>query len=155
MPRTPDRRPGPLEELEEFRLLTPAGSVPSVIGGMVYDPGIGSFVFRDATGDFDPRTGGGGLTPVSHATLDQLVHDIAESSYFEVSRSAGRVSGVAYYTDATKTTPIRDVTVTRTAGLVSSIVVRQYDGAGSVAETLTGAITRSFGRVTSIVWVLT
>jgi hypothetical protein len=155
MPRTPDRRPGPLEELEEFRLLTPSGSVPTVNGGMVYDPGTGAFVFRDATGDFDPRTGGGGLTPASHKALDQLVHDIAESSYFEVSRSGGRVSGVAYWTDATKTTPIRDVAITRTAGLVSSIVVRQYDGAGSVAETLTGTITRSSGQVTSIGWVLT
>jgi hypothetical protein len=121
---------------------------------MVYDPALGSFQFQDATGVFDPRTGGGGLTPASHKVLDQLVHNIAETSYFEVSRTSGQVSGVTYWTDATKTIKVRETSITRTAGLVSQVVIKQYDSLGSLAETLTGAITRSSGQVSSISWTL-
>jgi hypothetical protein len=155
MPRTPDRKPGPLQEYQEFQLKTPAGSVPSLDGGIVYDPTLGSFQFQDATGVFDPRTGGGGLTPASHKVLDQLVHNIAETSYLEITRTNGQVTDVVYWTDASKTTKVRETNITRASGLVSQVVIKQYDGTGTLAETLTGSITRANGQISSIGWTLT
>jgi hypothetical protein len=155
MPQTPDRKPGPLQELEEIQLLTPAGSAPSVSGGMVYDPGIGSFQFRDATGTFDPRSGGAGLTPTSHRFLDQLVHALAEDCYMEVTRTSGQISSVTYWEDATKAKKVRETTLTRSGGQVSQIVVVQYDSAGSAVETMTGTVARVSGQVSTITWALT
>lgn len=155
MPRTPDRKPGPLEELEEIQLLTPAGSAPTVTGGMVYDPGIGSFQFRDATGTFDPRTGGTGITPASHRLLDQLVHLLAEDCYMEITRTSGQVSAVTYWETSAKLKKVRETTLTRSSGQVSQIVVTQYDSAGSAVETMTGTVARTSGQVATIEWVLT
>jgi len=108
----------------------------------------------DVTISFGSSTGG--ITPGNHRTLDQLVHEIAEDSYCEIERSGGRVSSVISYTDSGKSIKIRSVDYARTAGRVSSIVVKQYDSGGSiiVGETLTGTITRTGGRVSSIDWVL-
>ena len=98
----------------------------------------------------------GGITSSQHRTLDQLVHEIAEDSYCEIERTAGRVSSVVYYTDSGKGTKIRSIEYIRTAGRISGVVVKQYDSGGNVitGETLTGTITRSGGRVSSIDWVL-
>ena len=60
MPITPDRRPGPLEEDEEFRLIAnPVG--PTQPGAMNYDGT--SFVMQDTLGNFNPRSGGAFPTP--------------------------------------------------------------------------------------------
>lgn len=95
------------------------------------------------------------LTRPAHDPLDTLVHDVAETSYFEVTRSGGQVTDVAYWTDSGKTTKIRDTSITRTGGQVSQIVINHYDATGTVCETLTGTITRTSGQVSSISWVLT
>ena len=105
--------------------------------------------------DLDSAISGGGLTPASHRDLDQLVHLIAETSYLEVTRTAGRVSDVIYWTDNTKTTKVRETNVTRTSGQVSSVVIKQYDAVGVLAETLTGTVNRTGGQVDDIDWVLT
>ena len=65
MPATPDRKPGPLEEDEEIRFVANAVS-PTQVGAMNYDGS--SFQMRDATGVFDPRSGGG-------VDLDDVVLD--------------------------------------------------------------------------------
>ena len=98
---------------------------------------------------------GGGLTPATHRALDQLVHSVAETSFMEILRTSGLVSDVIYWTDNTKVQKIRETVITRTSNQVSQIVVRQYDSAGVVAETLTGTFTRVAGQVSSVDWVLT
>lgn len=97
---------------------------------------------------------GSGLTPASHEALDTLVHDLAESCYFEVTRASGRVSDLTWYTDSGKGTKVREVNLTRTSGKISQIVVKQYDGTGTIitGQTLTGTVARTGGRVDSITW---
>lgn len=152
MPRTPDRRPGPLEELEEIQLLTPSGSVPTVDGGMVYDPGTGSFQFKDSAGVFNPRSGGSGITEGQHKLIDQLVHNIAETNFQEIIRTSGQVTDIIHWTNSSKTQKIRETNLTRTSGQISQIVVKQYDGTGTLVETITGAVTRASGQIASIQW---
>ena len=103
----------------------------------------------------DLLAGSGGLTPGSHRALDQLVHEIAEDSFLEVTRDAGKVETITYWTNAGKTIKIRDVVITRDSGKVSQTVETQYDAAGSAitGETLTTTITRSAGKVVSMTMV--
>jgi len=100
--------------------------------------------------------GGGGLTPVTHRSLDQLVHEISEDAYLEITRSAGKTSAITYWTDSGKTIKIRDTVITRDiGGKVSQTVITQYDAAGAAitGETLTTTITRSGGKVASMTMV--
>lgn len=122
-------------------------------GGVWYNSTAGEVRVRQ--GGFTVPIGGSGITPAQHQALDQLVHGVAETSYLEVTRTNGRVSDVTYWTDSGKTTKIRETNITRTAGQVSSVVVKQYDASGVLAETLTGTVTRTGGQVASIDWVLT
>lgn len=110
---------------------------------------------RVRQGGFTVPIGGSGITVAQHLALDQLVHLIAETSYLELVRSGGRVTDVIYWTDNTKTTKIRETNITRTSGQVSSVVVKQYDGTGTLAQTLTGTVNRTGGQVDDIDWVLT
>lgn len=105
----------------------------------------------DGSGEFDPRSGSG-ITEPEHEALDTLVHDIAEDCSTEITRVSGRVSVVTVWTDSSKTTRIRETTITRTAGRVSQVVTVQYDVAGAVitGQTLTETITRTGGRVSSV-----
>lgn len=95
------------------------------------------------------------ITPPLHRALDQLVHNVAETSFMQVVRSGGQVTEVVYWTDSGMTTRIRDTSITRSGGQVSTIVERQYNASGSVVQTLTGTVTRSSGQVSDIDWVLT
>lgn len=98
--------------------------------------------------------GGGGLTPSLHRLLDQLVHNIAETSYVEVIRSGGNVTDIITWASSAKLLKIRECNITRTSGKVSQVVIKQYDGSGIVVETLTKIIARTGGSVTSIDVVL-
>lgn len=93
------------------------------------------------------------LTRPIHMALDQLTHNISETSYMEVTRSGGQVTNVTYWTDSGKTTKIRETAISRTGGLVNQVVMTQYDSMGVASEVLTGTITRSGGQVQSIAWV--
>lgn len=149
MPRTPDRFPG--EREEEGILLEPSAVVPTTNGEFRYVTGVG---FRFYEEGVETGLSGSGITANQHLDLDQLVHDIAETSYLEVTRSGGQVTDVIIYTDSGKTTKIREVNITRTLGQVSQVVTKQYDGGGSLVQTLTQTITRSGGQVASIDAVL-
>ena len=101
-------------------------------------------------------TTGTGLSPGTHEVLDTLVHNVAESCYFEVTRAGGgRISDLTWWTDSGKTVKVREVNITRTSNQISQIVVKQYDGAGTIitGQTLTGTVARTGGRVDSITWV--
>jgi len=121
----------------------------------------GDMLFRDvANPAFVTLTellaGEGGLTPVTHRPLDQLVHEIAEDAYLEITRVTGKTSAITYWTDSGKTIKIRDTVITRDGGgKVSQTVVTQYDAAGApiTGETLTTTITRSGGKVESMLMV--
>lgn len=93
------------------------------------------------------------LTRPIHMVIDQLAHNIAETSYMEVTRTSGQVTNVTYWTNSGKTTKIRETAISRSGGQVSTIVTTQYDSMGVVQEVLTGTITRSSGQVASIDWV--
>lgn len=95
------------------------------------------------------------LGPANHLAVDQLVHNIAETSFFQVSRSGGFVTTVTYWTDSGMSTKVRETTLSRTGSQVSGIVDVQYDSTGSAVQTLTGTVTRSSGQIVSIDWVLT
>jgi hypothetical protein len=99
--------------------------------------------------------GGSGLTPGSHRALDQLVHELAEDAYTEITRTAGQVTNVTTWTDSGKTVKIRESQITRTAGQVSQTVDIQYDAVGTEVERMTRTYNRTSGQVTSIDEVLT
>ena len=92
----------------------------------------------------------GGLTPTQHEYLDTLTHEVVENSFVDLTRVAGQVTQVTVWTSPAKLLKIRDTVITRTAGQVSQVVERQYDGSGALLYTLTHSITRSSGTVTSV-----
>lgn len=111
------------------------------------------FQVEDAQFGSEAEVAGGGITSGTHRTLDQLVHDVAETNYLEVTRTAGRVSAITLWTNSGKTEKIREILITRTNGATSQVVTKQY-AAGVLSETLTESVTRFGGRVASIAAVL-
>jgi len=93
--------------------------------------------------------GGGGLTPEAHRILDQLVHDLDESHYIEYSYTGSKILTIDMWTDAGKTLRIRDYAYTYTGNLIDTETVRQYDGVGSVVETLVFTYAYSGNRIVS------
>lgn len=148
---TPDRTPGPSEE-EEIQLEDRTADGPPTINGAIryYN---GDVVVKLPAG-VTSLTTGTGLSEGGHRALDQLVHEIAETCYQEVTRVSGKVESIIYWTDNGKTQKVRELLVARSGGLVTTMTIKQYDAAGSLVETLTGTITRSGGKVENIEWVL-
>lgn len=147
-PTTPDTFPGPLEE-EEIQL-EERSTDPDLEGAIRYVSG--SFKLKDNLGVFNPRSGGGGITESDHNSLDTLLHWLVETNYQEIVRTEGKVTSVINWVDSNKTTKIREMIITRTTGKVSQMVFIQYDGTGTEKHRITGVITRSAGKVTSIAW---
>lgn len=122
MPRTPDRRPGPLEEDEELRL-SGGASIPSVAGGVTFDGT--SFWMRDTVGTFNPRSASTGITADDHRTLRQLIHLADEGGPFEGFASGAYQetlpaadpfpTSIIWWTSAAKTAKIVEETITYNA----------------------------------------
>ena len=91
-----------------------------------------------------------GLTSGQHQALDQLVHNIAQTSYEEITTTDGNITDVTTYTDVTKVTPIRAEQIAYADGKVDTVTTIQYDGSGSEVERLVETYTWSGGSVTSI-----
>lgn len=149
MPRTPDRRPGPLEEDEEIRFITPSGASPSAQGAMTYDPSSGSFLLWDGLGVYDPRSGGGGITAGQHAALLQLIHFVDEGPAEGFATGATKTTtGTVFPTEelwkrANGTNLVKKST-TWTGVVPTSIEWKIYDVDGTtVLATLTDSITYS------------
>lgn len=98
---------------------------------------------------------GGGLTPSQHAALDQLVHELSEDYYEEYAYTGGKVTSVDVWTSIAKTLKIRDYAYTYSGGKVATETIRQYDGSGSVVETLVYTYSYSGSTVTSVACVRT
>jgi len=119
----------------------------------------------DRNGDDMQFKDGNNPTPVTltdllgaagaHETINSLVHNLSETMYQEITRTGGRVSGVVWWANSGKTLKIRELSLTRTAGKVSSVVLTQYDDSGTLIQTLTGTVNRVGGRVANIEWVET
>lgn len=161
MGRTPDRRPGALEEDEELRFIAPSGSTPSVTGAMTYDPGLGEFRLKDSLGVFNPRPStNSGISANDHRTLLQLIHFIDEGPAEGFTTGATKtVTGTTFPTqvlwrraDATK---LVQQDITWTGVLPTTVVWRMYAADGTtVLATVTDTITYSgvyeTGRTRSI-----
>ena len=105
--------------------------------------------------------GSGGITESQHRALDQLVHEIAETNYYEITYDGTytwRTSSEIWWTTSGKTQKIREILYTydgTTIWKTVTIVIKQYDGTGTLEETLTGTVTYSGVFVDNIDWVLT
>lgn len=95
--------------------------------------------------------GGGGLTETTHKNLDQLVHNIAENSYTEITRNGILVSSIIIWTDSNKTQKIREEEISYTGVFVNQVITKQYNSSGVLNETLTEVYSyNSSNNVTSI-----
>lgn len=153
MPQTPDRHPGPMIEDDEIILKENSLGDPTEVGGIRQVGGV--FRMKDATGVFNPRSGGGGITEGEHELLDTLVHWVGETNWQEIVRSGGKVTNVINWETDAKLKKIRECVITRSGGKVSQLDAIQYDGTGAEKMRLTGVITRASGKVASIAWTKT
>jgi hypothetical protein len=150
VPQTPDRNPGPLEELVEIRLGNNPVD-PSRPGAFDYDGA--SFRFRDAAGVFDPRTGGSGLTAEQHKVLRQLIHFIDDgpaegfpSGCYKETLPAGNPfpTSEIWYESNAKLKKIVSLSTTWVAAKITQEVWEIYDTDGAtVLWRITDAITYS------------
>lgn len=97
----------------------------------------------------------GYLDSDDHRDLDQLVHNIAETSYEQFTYSGNRVTNAIIWTDSGMTTKIREEQFTYSGNKVATAITIQYDGAGSAVETLTETYSYSGNKVINIDRVLT
>lgn len=95
------------------------------------------------------------LSEEAHRLLDQLTHEIDESCYYETTYSGWRLTQEGWWTDATKTTPIRVVDYTYTGFRIATEELKQYDGTGALVETLTITYTYAGARIASASYVRT
>jgi len=121
------------------KVTTSSGLVISYTG---VDAGTGDVVIAISTS--------GGLTDITHRLLDQLVHDIAETSYYEITRSGVQVTSEIWWTDSGKTKKIRSIDYTYTGSKVTQSITKQYDTLGNVCETLTESYTYIGSNIVSI-----
>lgn len=148
MGRTPD----PIGDGVE---LPEVGVDPSVVGGLTLNSGV--IKARDATGVFNVRTGGSGLTAEQHEVLRQLIHfiDNGPTSGFASGAYRENVGGVfptsiTWWTSAAKTHKIVEKLLTYTGAFPTTIQWKMYDTDGStVLATVTDTITYSGAYETS------
>lgn len=140
MALTPDRKPGPLVEDESVEL-TPQALSPTADGEIRYVLGLGFRFFEEGV---DVGLSGAGITEPQHENLDTLVHNLSETSYEEITRDgSGRTQDYTVWTTSGKTIKVRELNLTRDgSGRVSVIVLKQYDGTGTLVQTLTKTMSR-------------
>jgi hypothetical protein len=148
MVRTKDSFSGVREDEEGIDFIE-SSSLASVEGELRYH-NTGRFSFYDSTGEFDPRSGGGGLSESQHEGLDRLTHNINESSYDEYITSGNKITDVITWTDSGKTLKIREINLTYTGSKVTQAVTIQYNGSGTEVERLTEVPAYSGNTITSI-----
>lgn len=149
MAQTPDRSPGP--RIEEKLTLTNEGEVADAPGDVVFNGT--SFVMRDATGTFDPRTGSGGISEAQHKTLRQLIHFIEEgpaegfaSGAYKETLPSGAVfpTSIIWWESSSKLKKIVERTLTWTGANLTTDEWKVYDTDGStVLATVTDGISYS------------
>lgn len=109
----------------------------------------GLFWLPDSTGAEVDLTDS--VSPSGHRILDQLTHNLDEDYYEEYTYNvSGSVSNTTFWTDSGKTLKIREYDYTYAGGKMTQSVEKQYDGSGTLVETLTKTYTWASSRITSI-----
>lgn len=95
--------------------------------------------------------GGDGITEEEHEVLDTITHDLVENSYDEATYAGNKITNLTTYTDAGKTTKIREEQVSYDIfGRATQAITIQYDSGGSESYRITENITYQLGRIKSI-----
>lgn len=91
-----------------------------------------------------------GMTVPQHANLDTLLHALSENHDITPTFSAyGVITGITIRTPGG--TLVRDANFGyNSSGLITSVVFRQYDAAGSVIETLTAVYNYTSGSLDTV-----
>jgi hypothetical protein len=123
---------------------------PSAIGEIRLNGG--DILAQDSVGVFNLRSAGGGIDATTHRALDQLVHAIAETSFEEYIYTGNRVDAIIIWTNSGKTQKVREENFTYTGSKVTSVVTKQYDGAGALVtgETMTETYSYSGNKVADV-----
>ena len=151
--------------------LDPHEDAPYVQGLFIVSPTPGDgldklvYVSRDASGNMtfkdivdgtertlsDLLAGvGGGISEAQHEALDTLNHNIVETSYEEYVYTGNRVDDIIIWTNNTKTTKIREINFTYSGSLVTTIVTKQYDGGGTLVDTITETLNYTGNKLDDI-----
>jgi len=85
--------------------------------------------------------------------MESLSANIAEDSYYEITRSGNLVSNETWWTTPAKTQKIREIIYTRSGSLVTQIESRQYDANGVLVSTFTQNLTRAGNLLSSAIGV--
>jgi len=107
---------------------------------ILQDASVGAAVWVDFTG----------LTENEHEALDTLVHDIAETSYDEMTYSGNRLTNQTTWETASKLKKIREQQITYSGGRVTQIINIQYDAAGVENTRTTEVYSYSGNKVTDV-----
>jgi len=132
---------------------TSAPSNPGAGSGRLYKKtgNDGLFWLPDAAGAEVDLTDK--ITSSEHRQLDQLVHELDEDYYEEYTYTSGLVSNTTVWTDPGKTLKIREYNYTYSSGKMTQSIEKQYDGAGSLVETLTKTYSWTGSRLSSVTCV--
>lgn len=90
------------------------------------------------------------LTEATHHVLDDQVHNLAETHVKEITRTVEGVTEVLCRT--TGSIPIRRTLLTRVAGVLTQVERIQYNASGVEIHRMTGVITRTSGKISSVAW---
>jgi hypothetical protein len=85
-----------------------------------------------------------------HRALDQLVHDIAEDSYDEITYVGNNVTSIIVWTDSGQTQKIREEQFTYLGTQIQTATIIQYGPSGQEVERMTEAYNYSGNRIVSI-----
>ena len=141
---TPDRRAGRLEE-EEILFDDRSGEGDTEDErSMRYQDG--AFRMVDGVKTFDPRL----VDRDDHAIVDALTHNLAETSYEELTYTGNQVTDIVVWETVGKTKKIRETSLTYTGNKVTTEVNKQYDGAGVLTQTVTSTYTYTGNKLTSV-----
>jgi len=147
MPQTPDSFNGPSYEEGTYYQETSLATAP---GEVRY--ASGRFSLYDASGEYDPRSGGG-ISEAQHRTLRQLIHFVEEGpaggfasgAYKETLPTANPFpTSVIWWESSSKLKKIVERTITWTGALPTTDQWEIYDTDGStVLATVSDAISYS------------
>lgn len=82
--------------------------------------------------------------------MESLSANIAEDSYYEITRSGNLVSNETWWTTPAKTQKIREIIYTRSGNLVTQSESRQYNSAGILVSTFTQDFARSGNLLSNV-----
>lgn len=91
-----------------------SGEDPSTVGGMRLNSG--ALKFKDSAGVYNPR-----FSNEDHEVVDSLVHDLAETSYVEITYGEDGPSAVTVWQTDAKTNKVREAIISYSGGSVSVV----------------------------------